>query len=205
MSDTKISALTAATSADDADSMPIVQGGTTKKLTFAVLRSLGISAAGGFSTSPRCWHTGGIPATQTTDGNDTTPSTSETYFAEVFVPANATITGARLFNGTAVAGKVVAILYNSSGAVVANSSTSGTDQAGTDAYQSFAFDTTYAAKGPATYYVGFQFNNTGARFNTHILGGFVASKKTGETFGTPTTITPGTSFTTAQGPIASLY
>ncbi len=61
------------------------------------------------------------------------------------------------------------------------------------------------ACGPGTYYVLVQFNNTGARFNTHTFGDFGASKKTGEVFGTFTTITPPTTFTTAQGPYASLY
>jgi hypothetical protein len=201
----KISALTAATSVAEADTLVIVQGGTTKKVAKSVLTSQGIPAAGGFSSSPRCLHTGGVPATQTTDGTDTTPSVTETYIAEVFVPANVTVTGIAILNGTAVAGNVVVGLCNSTGAVVANSALAGTAQAGTDTYQRIPLTGTYAAVGPATYFVIVQFDNTNARFNTHILGSFGASKKTAETFGTLTTVTPPTTFTTAQGPIASLY
>lgn len=156
------------------------------------------------SVSVRCVaHTGGIPATQTTDGNDTTPSTSETYIAEVFVPTRATITGIAFLNGSAVAGNLKGILYNAAGTVVA--STASTAASGTDAYQSIALSTPYVAEGPATYYVGLQCSSTSQRVNTHILGRFGASKKTGETYGTATDITPPTTFTTAQGPIASLY
>lgn len=163
----------------------------------------GVAAAGGFAVSARLMHTGSLPARISTDGTDTTPVVTETYIAEVFVPANVTLTGIAIFNGSAVAGSVAVALANSSGAVMASSNS--TIAAGTDAYQRVAFTSTYAAKGPATYYALLQCNNTGNRFNSHTFGNFGASKKTGETFGTFTTVTPPTTFTTAQGPIASLY
>ena len=163
----------------------------------------GVAAAGGYSIAPRNWHTGGVPATQTTDGNDTTPSTTETYIAEIFVPANATVTGIGFFNGSAVAGNIKGIIYDSTGVVVAECTS--TASSGTDTYQRIPLTATYAIKGPATYYIGLQCNNASYRFNSHILGNFGASKKTGETYGTSTTITPPTTFTTALGPIATLY
>lgn len=163
----------------------------------------GVTAISGQTVSPRVIHTGGVTATQTTDGNDTTPSVTETYLCELNIPYNTTVTGVALFNGSAVAGNVTAYLYDSTGLnLVASASTV---QSGTDAFQRFAFSAPYTAKGPATYIVGFQFNNTSARFNSHILGNFGASKKTGETYGTPTTVTPPITFTTALGPIATLY
>ncbi len=165
----------------------------------------GIAAAGGFAVAPRNIHTGGISVTQTTDGNDTTPATTETYIAEVFVPCNMTITGIALFNGSATgSGDVTVALANSSGAVVGTQSAS-TAVSGTDAFQRVPLGATYAAVGPAVYYVLVQYNNTATRFNTHLLGNFGASKKTAETYGTFTTITPPTTFTANQGPIASLY
>lgn len=163
----------------------------------------GVAAAGGFSASPRNCHTGGVPATQTTDGNDTTPSITETYIAEVFVPANCTVTGIAVLNGSAVAGNIKAALHDSAGAVLGSSAS--TAASGTDAYQKLDLSTPLAVVGPATYYVSQQCSSTSQRLNTHILGTFGASKKTGETYGTHTAITPPTSFTTAQGPIASLY
>jgi hypothetical protein len=166
----------------------------------------GLAAAAGLSASPRCIHTGGMSVTQSTDGNDTTPVITETYIAEVFVPANMSITGIAIFNGSAVGtDKLIAALYDSTGAVVASSDLDGTTAVGTDTFQRLPFTAPYSAKGPATYYVGLQVNGTTYRFNSHIAGNFGASKKTTEVFGTLTTITPPTTFTTAQGPIASLY
>lgn len=180
--------------------------GGTLAVTGVLTPSGGIAAGGGLTASPRCFHTGGVGATQTTDGNDTTPSVTETYFAEVFVPARVSITGIAFFNGSAVGtDKWVGILYNSSGVVVANTALAGTTAVGTDAYQKIDLTAPYTANGPATFYIGLQCNGTTARFNTHILGTFGADKKTSEVFGTPTTITVPTAFVTARGPMASVY
>lgn len=149
------------------------------------------------------FHTGDVAPTTTTTGTDTTPVTTETYIARVFVPTNGVITGLGLLNGSAVAGNVVGILYDANGIPVAQ--TASTAQSGTAAYQQFALTTPYQAQGPGLYFVGFQFNNTSARFRTHILGLFTAFKKTGETYGTATAITSPNSFTTGVGPIASTY
>lgn len=175
-------------------------------ITGAIVPVGGISAAGGFSTAARLFHSGDDPATATTDGTDTTPSTTETYFTEIFIPANCTLTGAAVFNGSAVGtDKLVLILWNSSGTAVANTATAGTTASGTDAYQKIAFTSTYSAKGPATYYVGLQVNGTTYRFNTHVLGAFGADKATSTVFGTVPSITPPTTFTTGRGPMISLY
>jgi hypothetical protein len=157
------------------------------------------------SQASRLIHTGGNPASVNTDGTDSTPVNTEVYIAEVFVPANTTVTGVSIFNGSAVAGNLKVGLANSSGTVVATSAS--TAQTGTDSYQRVAFTGTYAAVGPATYYVlAFFDTNTTPRFNTHTFGDFGASKQTGQTYATGfTTITPPTTFTTALAPIASLY
>ena len=189
---------------------PAVSGAATFASTVGITGVLtptgGVAAAGGFSVSPRNWHTGNAAPTQTTDGTDATPSTTETYFAEIFIPCNATLTGASIFNGSAVGSdKLVLILWNSTGAAVANTATAGTTASGTDAYQKIAFTATYAAKGPATYFLGMQCDGTTYRFNTHILGTFGADKKTSTVFGTIPSITAPTTFTTALGPYMSLY
>jgi hypothetical protein len=149
------------------------------------------------------WHTGGVAPTTTTTGTDTTPAVTETYICRVFIPINGTITGLSLLNGTAAAGNVTAILYDSNGVPVAKSAS--TAQSGTAAYQQIPFAAAYEAVGPGLYFAGFQFDSTSARFRTHILGNFTAFKKTGETYGTATTITSPNSFTTGQGPIADTY
>lgn len=162
----------------------------------------GIGAALPYTAST-VFHSGMAAPMTTTTGTDTTPVTTETYIAEVFIPCNTTLTGVAVLNGSAVAGKMTCALYDSDGAIVAT--TASTDQSGTAAYQKVPFSTVTPVKGPAKYFVGAQFNNTSARFRTHILGNFGAAKKTGETYGTVTAITPPTTFTTALGPIASTY
>jgi microcystin-dependent protein len=177
----------------------------TVKWCCLALPAAALAIGTGFTRSPRLCHTGGIPAQVNTDGTDTTPSVTETYICEVFVPGpgSVTLTGISLFNGSAVAGNIKLALADSAGNIVAQ--TASTAQSGTDAYQRVPFSATYAAVGPATYYVLLQNNNTGNRFNSHTFGDFGASKKTGETFGTFTTITAPSTFTTALGPMASLY
>lgn len=176
----------------------------TPTFTGAVTPTGGIAAAGGFTFSPRNCHTGTNPASVSTDFSNATPSTTETYYSEVFLPANATLTGIALFNGTDVTGNVTVYLTNSAGTNLAHSaSTAGS---GTDAYQRVPFTATYAAKGPATYYVVSQYSSATARYNAHTIGNFGTGKDTSTTYGTfPTTPTIPTTFTTALGNVASLY
>lgn len=200
-----VSDLTSATSANNTTGKVAVLG-TNGAVTFAgaVTPTGGVAAAGGFTSSPRCFHTGNTSAQVSTDFTDATPSTTETYFCEVFVPANVTLTGVALFNGSNITGNVTVYLTNSAGTNLAHSaSTAGS---GTDAYQLIPFTATYAATGPATYYVVTQYNSATARYNTHTIGVFGAGKQTGTTFGTfPTTPTIPTTFTTALGNVATLY
>lgn len=169
-----------------------------------------LSATGGaapaVAVSARLVHTGGVTIMAAADGNDTTPSATETYISEIFVPCNMTITGIAVFNGS-VAGtdKLCAHLYDASGAPVAQSAAAGVTATGVDSFQRLPLTTPYAAKGPATYYVGCQANGTTTRLNTHVVGNFAAQKKTGETFGAATALTIDGTFTTAVGIIASLY
>lgn len=166
----------------------------------------GLPAATGYTVSPRLVHTGGMPARVSTDGTNATPVTTETYIAECFVPCNMTATGIAIFNGATVGtDKYVVGLANSSGAVVANSALAGTTTSGADAYQRVPFTAAASLIGPATYFVLLQVNGTTDRYNAHSFGNFGASKKTGEVFGTLTTITPPTTFTADLGSIASLY
>lgn len=173
-------------------------------MTFRGGITAGMTQAGkALTVSPRLCHTGGNPAAASTSGTDATPVITESYIAEVFIPANVTLTGVAVFNGSVASGNIIVALADSTGAIVASSAT--TAMSGTDAYQRVPFAATYKAIGPGTYYVVQQVDNTTARFNTHTVGNFGAGKKTGETYGTFTTITPPTTFTTALGPIATLY
>lgn len=162
----------------------------------------GIDAALPFQGST-VYHTGGVGVTAATEGTDTTPVVTEEYISEVFIPMNSLITGLSLLNGSLVAGNVIGILYDSNGAIVAQ--TASTAQAGAAGYQRIPLTAPYLARGPADYFIGFRFNNTGARFRSHVLGNFPTTRKTGQTFATLTALTPPTTFTTNWGPIADTY
>lgn len=142
------------------------------------------------------------PATVSTYGNDTTPVITETYIAQVDVPHACTVTGIANFNGSVASGNIKVALADDQGVVLGSSAS--TAMAGTDAYQRVPLSATLDIVG-GTYFVLLQVDNTTARVNTHTLGNGAASKKTGETYGTFTNVTAPTTFTTAVGPVASLY
>lgn len=178
-----------------------VAGTTT--ITGAQTITGGLAAAGGFSVSPRIMHTGGLPATVSTDFTDYTVVVTETIRSEIFVPANCTCTGVALLTGSAVAGNVQVWIITSAGASVAT--TASTALSGTDGYQLIPWSAPFTLKGPATYWIAVQGNNTGAKINTHTIGAFGADKQTGTVFGTLTVAAAPTTFTTALGPVATLY
>lgn len=166
----------------------------------------GLGASGGLSASPRCFHTGDAPARASTDGTDSTPVNTEIYFAEVFVPVTCTCTGVALFNGSVASGNLKVGVADSTGQSVLGSAS--TAMSGTDAYQRIPFTASGTLVGPATYYVMVFFDNGTARFNTHTVGNFATGKRTGAVYSTGfslNAITPTSTFTTALGPIASLY
>lgn len=163
--------------------------------------------------APRMCHTGNEPAIATTSGTDATPVITEIYLAELWLPASALVTGIAIFNGSAVTDDVKVALFNAQGTKLATNAvtTTGTLQAGTDAYQRIPFTAAVRIPGPQSLWVGVIFDGTTSRFNTHTVGNFGAGKLTGHVYGTAfdTTAISGlvmpTTFTTALGPIASLY
>ncbi len=175
--------------------------------TGAVTPTGGIAAAGGFS-NPKVFHTGGLGVNATTGATQTQIVTTDTYLAEVFVPANTTLTGISILNGNTTSGSqnMFVGLANSSGVVVAQSATT-TAQAAANAYQQIAFTSTYQAVGPAKYFVLVQGSATTGYIATHTLGNYGATLVTSETYGTflTTAAYSTTTFTTARGPIADTY
>lgn len=169
----------------------------------------GIAAAGGFSATPRCIHTGGVPAQVSTEGTNLSAVVTELYVAELFIPCNMTVTGAAVLWGDATEGNAKICLFDSAGTRVAISASTDISGYTADSYGSrIAFSSAYAAKGPATYYLGVICDSSSNRINTHILGNFGAGKITGLVYATEAgyaTITPPTTFTTGLGPIATLY
>jgi hypothetical protein len=162
----------------------------------------GIDAAAPFAGST-VWATcTGLPHS-TTSGTDTTPVITEEYIGEIFVPINCNVTGFSVLNGSAVAGNIQLALYDSNGGII--TTTASTAASGTAAYQAVPFAAVTPLKGPAKYFIGLQNSSTSNRFRSHTVGVHGASKKTGQTYGTFTALTPPTTFTTALAPIGALY
>jgi hypothetical protein len=177
--------------------------------TRAITPTGGVAAAGGFTASARNIHTGGVPAQVSTEGTNLDIVVTELYVAEVFVPANCTVTGVAALWGTNTNGNAKVMLFDSAGTRVAISATTDVSGfTGASYGTNIAFTGTYAAVGPATYYVGVICDDNTNDLRTHILGAFGAGKVTGLVYATEAgyaTITPPTTFTTGLGPIASLY
>jgi len=183
-------------------------GAFAQALTGPSPAASGVAAAGGFSVSPRNFATCGVSAGAATSMfTDQTPVATEVYAAEVFVPANTTITGVAIRSGSVASGNVKVGLADVSGNVLKTSaSTAVAGAAGV--YQRVPFTSTYAAAGPATYFILSFYDNTTVRGSTHTQGNCGAGKQTGQTFSTGfvsnAALAP-TTFTAALGPVASLY
>lgn len=180
---------------------------STLAVTGAITPTGGVAAGGGFTAKPAGIHTLGTMATVSTYGTDASNTNTEAYVSAIFVPCNMSVTGVSIFNGSAVTGNVKAYVFASNG-TTAIGATASTAQSGTDAYQRIALTGgPIAVVGPATYYIAVTGDTTGAgqKINMHTLGEGPAWKETGLTYGTLASITPVTTFTTAVGPVASIY
>lgn len=165
----------------------------------------GVPVAGGFTQSARLISTGNRGATSLTQGNDTALVTTDTYIAEIYMEGNVTVNGVAVLMGSVAGnGHLSVALATSAGAVVASSATTTTSGTSTT-FTQVSFSTPYAAIGPATYYVLVQGDNTSDKIRMHGAGNFGAALQTSQTYGTFTTITPPTTFTTNQGPVADLF
>lgn len=182
---------------------PAAVAASTLSATGVTTPTGGLASALAGAVARTVFHSGDNGAVTTTQGTDTTPSVTTTYICEVFIEGNCTLTGISILGGSANAGNVAVALADSNGNVVASSASTGAAQ--TAGYQQVPFSATYAAIGPAKYFILLQNSNTSNRFRSHILGNFGASTKTGETFATFTKITAPTTFTTNVGPVADTY
>lgn len=183
-------------------------GGSSNSFTNAITPVGGVAAPGNNFTMGTVFHSGGYNAIATTGANQKQIVTTETYFVEVFIPANTTITGISVLNGHTTATQNIFVgLARADGTIVASSNTT-TAQGTADTFQQIPFSVAYAAIGPAKYFIAVQSSQTTGFIATHAaLGNFGANKKTGETYGTfLTTATYATTTYTANlGPIADTY
>ena len=142
-------------------------------------------------------------------GTDGVSVAGTTYYSQLFLAANKTITGIGVLTGTTTGtDKVLVGLYDAAGNLLANSALAGATTSTADKYQEVAFTGTYAAVGPAVYLIAFQLNGTTDGMQRIATDGVeVACGKETGSFGTmidPIT-SVATTFTTAEGPIGYLY
>lgn len=136
-------------------------------------------------------------------------ASTEIYCTEIDLPYSMVMTGLAVLNGTTVGtNKHFAILYDSSGNVLANSTTLGTTTAGASTYQKLNFVNKYFAVGPARYFACDGLNGTTdtirhaiTAVNDNVLGGTI----TAQVFGTAAKITVPSTFTTAKVPYFGLF
>jgi hypothetical protein len=128
--------------------------------------------------------------------------------SEIYVPHWNVWKGLAVLNGTVVGtDNMMVMLYNSAGALVANSAVAGTLSAGASTFQNrdFLFPALLA---PGRYFCGVQSNGTTATSNKFVAANGVnvlTTSSTG-TFGTvPASITVPSTFTTAVGCVCALY
>lgn len=145
-----------------------------------------------------------------TSGTDTAGADGTQYVTSIFLPFNKTLTGATYLIGS-VGGtdKAYVALYDSAGALLANSSvTTGGTTVGTAAnVQALAFTSTYAAIGGRRYFVGVSINGTTAKLRTvpaHTQSGIFAGSVS-QVHGTVAAITPPTTFTADKAPVVFVY
>lgn len=136
----------------------------------------------------------------------TTPVAGTRYYASVSLGQAKTITGiAALIGATGGTDKFIYELHDSTGALVATTTTSGVTVGTANTWQQIAFTAPYSAKA-GVYYVAVQLNGTTARLATlnSPTNPILTGSATG-TFGTGAAITPPTTYTAATGPVTMLY
>jgi len=213
--------------ADDTEAALIAQGLAT---TYSVTDSLGSSQSqiqfltqggniapmqvGGQSTPTTMQGPSILPNMPLGNAALTAAGTSSVHVAgtlnisEIFVPSWNMWKGLAVLNGTVVGtDNMLVALYNSAGALMANSAVAGTLSAGASTFQNRDF-LLPVLLAPGRYFCGVQSNGTTATSNKFVAANGVnvlTTSSTG-TFGTvPATITVPTTFTTAVGCVCQLY
>jgi len=145
-----------------------------------------------------------------TSGTDTTPADGTQFVTSLYLPVSMTLTGvAYLIGSVGGTNRVYAVLYDSTGAVLRNSSlTTGGAVVGTAAnIQTLDFTSTYLARGPGRYFVGISMNGNTARLRT--VPGFcqagIFGNSAAQTHGTVAAISPITTFTADKAPVLFVY
>lgn len=168
----------------------------------AYFDSTGQGVASG--VAPTVFHVGGVAPVAVASGTATAAVNTNTSICEVFVPVNTTLTGVKWLGNASSTGNVQFSLATSAGVPITAAQTASTATTTTANYQTAAFATPYVALGPRKFFILMQ-NSAANNWQGIILGNFGAALKTSEVFGTFTTVTPPTTFTTVTCPYMDVY
>ena len=153
----------------------------------------------------------GIGQTAYASIGTTTAGVSGTeYESSIFVPYTQVFTGLKVLqNATVGTDKMIGILRDASGNLLATSSLSGVATASASTFLTLPFTSTILLPGPARYFIGAQMGTTatdGMFLQATVQFVNTLTTSATGTFGTvPATFSEPTTFTTAKGPIAFLY
>lgn len=137
---------------------------------------------------------------------DKTTVSGTRYYGSYVLGSSVLLTGIGvLVGGTGGTDNWIFELHDSTGALVATTTTSGTTAGTANTWQRIAFTATYQAAA-GTYYIAVQSNGTTAKPAVYSSPGLpiVSGSATG-TFGTGAAITPPTTYTASLAPMALVY
>lgn len=129
------------------------------------------------------------------------------YVSEILLPGKKTVTGIGILNGaTAATDSVIVGIYGADGgAVLANSSLSGTVATGANIFQTISLTSPIELQ-PGRYFIAFQANGTTTTTRRIAANTYLnAAKSTVGSFGTLGSLTVPTSTTADAGPIGYFY
>ena len=152
----------------------------------------------------------GAVITTAINGTGTVLAATTMYCTEIQLPYSKLATGiAFLLGSVGATDKHIAVLYDGTGNLLANSAVAGVTAGTASTYEQISFTTPYYMVGPAQYFGCLQTNGTTATVRmlvTSTQDNYLTKGVTGQTFGTiPATITVPTTFTTAVGPYEGIF
>lgn len=143
-------------------------------------------------------------------GTNSTSVAAELYCTEIRLPYSRLLTGLAPHIGTTGGtDKWIVALYDSTGALIANSAVAGLTVGSANTWQATAFTSPYYAVGPAQYFGCLQSNGTTATIDTVTTGKddniLTFHQSPAGTFGTLTNFTAPTTFNSVSGPYLYAY
>jgi hypothetical protein len=137
---------------------------------------------------------------------DKTMVAGSRYYSSTVIGSKVGITGIEVLVGSTGGSDLwIFELHDSTGALVATTTISGTTAGTANLFQRIAFADIYLAE-PGTYYIAVQSNGTTAKLGTFASAGLpISTGSATGAFGTSAAITPPTTYTANLGPIAQVY